>query len=437
MGIYQHLFYSPSVDVLLSDETFIRKMLETEAALANAQAVCGVVPEKSAKSITSCCVLFRIDLASLKAGVALAGNAAIPLVKQLYQLLKSEDPEAVPYLHYGATSQDIIDTATVLLIKDFVYWIETRYQGLNAVLLELTKNHRNTVMMGRTLLQQAKPITFGLKTAFWLEGLREFYHQLQDSKKRVLKIQLAGAIGGANGFIPSKVRKEMARSLGLLDAPCWHTHRGALVEFATTLGILNGHLGKIAKDVSLLMQTEIAEVMEGLETGKGTSSTMPHKRNPVTCAAILANAARTPHLVSTLMAAMPQENERSAGLWHSEWEPLLELMRLTGGTMERALDLLVGLEVDKDKMKNNLEITRGLVYAENVALALAEKMGKLQAHELVEKACKDAVMQNKQLYEVLKTLNIDLPDLEKYFDPAYGLEHTFSIIDEILNKHAL
>jgi 3-carboxy-cis,cis-muconate cycloisomerase len=212
----------------------------------------------------------------------------------------------------------------------------------------------------------------------------------------------------------------------------WQSNRDNLVEAASVFGILNQSLGKIAKDISLMMQTEVAEVFEGAGEGKGGSSTMPHKRNPVTCAAILANANRIPNLVATLLASMLQEHERSAGLWHSEWEVLTEIMLLTAGSIEKSIELVASLEVDEKRMLQNLELTKGLIYAENISLALATKIGKINAHELVEKACKLAVFQQKHLKEVLEEMNVDLPNLEELFKAENSIGNSLDIIDEIL-----
>lgn len=434
MSLYESTFYSSEANELLSDKTFIAQMLRVEASLATAQASVGHIPEKEAQLISACCNLRFIDIDKLKADIKLGGNAAIPLVNQLTKIVKTNDFEASKYVHLGATSQDIIDTATVLQFKEFIKWLRSSLQKLEKALYTLTVAHRTTVMIGRTLLQQAKPITFGLKTAGWLQSIRNSMERLSDCEKRLLKVQLSGAVGSGNTHLSLPIRKKFAELLDLSDSSSWQANRDNLNEFAAVIGILSGSLGKIAKDISLMMQTEIGETLEGAAEGKGGSSTMPHKRNPVTCALIIANCTRTPHLVSTLLSAMPQEHERSAGLWHAEWESMNSLLQLTAGSLEKSIDLLTNLEVNKARMLENMELTKGLIYAENLSLALAQKIGKVQAHELVEKACKTAIKENLHLKEVASSLNLGLGSIDNYFQPENSIGNSIEVIDEILKK---
>ncbi|MES2520678.1 MAG: 3-carboxy-cis,cis-muconate cycloisomerase [Bacteroidota bacterium] len=436
MSLYSEIFYSNEINELFSDKNVVAEMLQFEAVLAVSQAKEGVIPASAAEIIGQCCHTDFIDFERLKADIKLSGNAAIPLVKQLTEIVKNKNVEAAKYVHLGATSQDVVDTATVLQIKDFIDWLEERVVLLEQKLILITQKHRNTFMIGRTLLQQAKPITFGLKTALWLESIVRSKVRIEEAKKRVLVIQLAGAVGSQNQQINQKVKTLFAEILDVETANSWHTNRDNLAEFASVLGILNGSLGKIAKDISLLMQTEVAEVFEGAAAGKGGSSTMPHKRNPVTSTTILANANRVPHLVATMLSGMSQEHERSAGLWHSEWEVLTEIMKLTAGTLERGIELMAGLEVDENRMLRNLEITKGLIYAENVSLALAPKIGKSAAHELVENACKSAVSEGKHLKEKLIELSVNLSEneLNELFKPENSIGLSLEIIDGILGK---
>ena len=436
MSLYSEIFYSSEINELFSDKNVVAEMLQFEAVLAVSQAKEGIIPTSAAEIIGQCCHTDFIDFERLKTDIKLSGNAAIPLVKQLTEIVKQKDSEAAKYVHLGATSQDVVDTATILQIKDFIDWLEERIGLLEHHLITLTQKHRNTFMIGRTLLQQAKPITFGLKTALWLESIIRSKVRIEEAKKRVLVIQLAGAVGSQNQQINQKVKALFAEILDVETANSWHTNRDNLTEFASVLGILNGSLGKIAKDITLLMQTEVGEVFEGAAAGKGGSSTMPHKRNPVTSTAILANANRVPHLVATMLSGMVQEHERSAGLWHSEWEVLTEIMKLTAGTLERGIELIEGLEVDENRMLQNLEITKGLIYAENVSLALASKIGKSAAHELVENACKSAVSEHEHLKEKLSELSVDLSEneLNELFKPENSIGLSLEIIDGILSK---
>lgn len=437
MSLYAGLFYAQEIGELFSEQNTIAQMLRVEAALAKAQAVHQIIPEPAAEAIAACCNAGLIDLEKLKTDNKQSGNAAIPLIRQLTQIVKNRDAEAGKYVHLGATSQDVVDTATVLQLQAFTAWVEIRLAQLESGLLALTKKYRSSPMAGRTLLQQAKPITFGLKTAGWLTAVARSRDRIIAVKPRVLQVQLAGAVGSQNPQISLAVRRSVAGILGLNDAHSWHTQRDSLAEFAAVLGILTGSLGKIARDVSLLMQTEIGEVYEGAAAGKGGSSTMPHKRNPVTCAAIIANAQRTPFLAASILAAMPQEHERSAGLWHAEWEPLTELLQLCAGALEQAVGLIDQLEVDEQRMLQNLELTRGLIYAENVALALAPKLGKAAAHEWVEKACKTAISKQVHLKSVLLEQHIDLPEreLDELFKPENTLGSSLEIIDDLIGKY--
>ncbi|MET3125708.1 3-carboxy-cis,cis-muconate cycloisomerase [Arcicella rosea] len=436
MSLYSEVFYSDEINELFSDEKSLSYLLLFESSLAKAQVEHGIVPNTSAGIIASCSQADLIDLQALKKAIQLGGNVAIPLVKQLTQLVKNQDAEAAKFVHFGATSQDVVDTTTVLQTKVFVEWLENQLNTLQEVLIKQTQEHRQTLMIGRTLLQQAKPITFGLKMALCLESIQRSAERIQSLKGELLVLQLAGAVGSQNQAINQKVKESLANILGLKATHSWHTHRDAFVHFAAVLGVLVGSIGKIAKDISLLMQTEVGEVFEGAGVGKGGSSTMPHKRNPVASAIILANAQRVPHLVATLMTAMTQEHERSAGLWHSEWEVLNDLMKLTAGTVERSIGLLSGLEVDKNRMLQNLELTQGLIYAENVSLALAEKIGKSEAHELVEKACKKAVAEQKHLKKILVENQNYLtePELQPLFQAENAIGLSLEIIDNILGK---
>jgi 3-carboxy-cis,cis-muconate cycloisomerase len=445
MTLYDNFFYSKKVNQLFSDKEMIGAMLRFEAALAEAQGACGLVPTPSVLSIKKCCKTTSININSINENIVLSGNAAIPLVKQLTEVVKKQDAEAAKYVHFGATSQDVIDTATVLQIQKAFAFFEKNIKTLQKHLVSLTKTHRNTVMIGRTLLQQARPITFGLKTAYWLEGINRSLERLHDCKKRVMVLQLGGAVGSLAGMEGKglEVAEKMSIILGLNSKTqnskltSWHTQRDNFAEVATTLGILMGTMGKIAKDVTLMMQTEVAEVCEGAADGKGGSSTMPHKRNPVTATAILANANRVPALVSSMLSAMVQEHERSAGLWHSEWAILPEIVQLTAGALEKSIDLIAHLEVYTERMLENINATKGLIFAENISLALAPHIGKADAHDLVEKACKIAISEKRHLKDILKKNEIVLKHIPPsvflaLFDPQNSLGLSIELIDRIL-----
>ncbi|MGR3811785.1 class-II fumarase/aspartase family protein [Jiulongibacter sp. NS-SX5] len=435
MSLYSSLFYSEKANALLTESRSIVYMLEVERQAALAQAKCGFFPNETAEIISTCCKVELINIDQLISEIPLGGNAAIPLVQQLSKLVKLRDFEASRYVHFGLTSQDVVDTATVLCIKDLIVLLEEGLADLTRALVNKARKYKETPMIGRTLLQQAKPITFGYKLVTYIGMIESLIESLASIKKRVLKIQLGGAVGSGNNSITKEVQKEFAKNLELNLANSWQSDRTSINEFGAFLGTLSGSLGKIAKDISLLMQTEIAEVFEGAAEGKGGSSTMPHKRNPISSAVIIANATRTPHLVATLQSAMLQEHERSAGLWHAEWETLNTLMGLSAGSLEKTVDLISHLEVKPEQMAHNLEQTNGLIYAENVSLALAQTMGKLKAHDYVTKACKKAISQKIHLLDILKEQKTELSDIEKYFTPSYSLGSAIRITNEVLDKY--
>ncbi|GEL11031.1 3-carboxy-cis,cis-muconate cycloisomerase [Flavobacterium glycines] len=437
MSLYTQLFYSKEVNAMFSDSESISKMLRVEAALARAQANKDLFAKEIADVISTNCNVTEIDIEQLKNAIPLGGNAAIPLVKQLTKIVARKDAEAAKYVHMGATSQDIVDTALVLQIQEFIAWANTKIDVLEKQLIALTQQHQETIMIGRTLLQHAKPTTFACKTAGWLSAITRSKQRLLAVQKRVLVVQLGGAVGNGNVAIATEIQNEFAELLGLKPSFSWHSNRDNLAEFASVLSILGGSIGKIAKDVSLLMQTEVAEVFEGAAEGKGGSSTMPHKRNPVSCAAILANTNRLPHLAATILSAMPQEHERSVGLWHSEWEVLVEIMQLTAGSIEKSISLIEGLEVDENRMLENLELTNGLIYAENLSLALARKIGKASAHELIEKACKIAIQEKKHLKEVVLEMNIEVDDLDNLLDTKNSIGLSLELVNQVLKEYEI
>ncbi len=439
-SLFESLFYKAEVNALFSAEAYLSAMLRFEAALTQAQAEEGMIPQAAADHITQCCTLDHIDIPSLIPAIGLAGNPNIPLVKQLTAAVKKLDPEASKYVHLGATSQDVIDTALVLQVKAALLLIQKDLEQLLNQLYQLAETHRHSIMAGRSFLQHARPITFGYKVATWMDGLIRSTQRIEQVLQHNLVLQFGGAVGTLAGFgdkaLP--VAHTLAQKLDLALPPIsWHTQRDRLVELASTLGILTGNLGKIAKDISLLMQTEVAEVFEPSSAGKGGSSTMPHKRNPVGCVAILAAAQRSPAFIATLFQSMPQDHERATGLWHAEWLPLVELCKITAGALQQALHMTNGLEVDTQRMLRNLELTNGLIYAENLSLALAEKMGKAAAHEHVEGLCKQVA--STQIH--LKVLaiadsivgkHLSSTSIEQLFDPNHALGDCNRLIDAVI-----
>ena len=475
--MYQNLFYDKQINNLFSDKATVNYLLQFEIALAQAQALHNVIPMEAAKAIEAVCLVENIDLENFILDVRLGANTPIPLVKQLTTLLKRQNTEGpsdfrfrisdvgddgrdainrvstatdnrhptsnlgAKFIHFGATSQDVVDTATMLQVRDAVLIMDKNVAVLIQQLVFLIENHRHTLMIGRSFMQQAKPITFGFKVATWLDGLLRSKKRLENLLNTHFTLQLGGAVGNLSSMTDKgwDVIQSMSKILDLKDpSVSWHTQRDRFVEIATTLGILVGTISKIAKDISLMMQTEIAEVYEPSGAGKGGSSTMPHKRNPVSCIAILAIAQRMPPLVSTMLASMTQDHERATGAWHAEWETLADIVKLSGGAVLQAVEMTDGLEVNTDKMLENLDCTEGLIFAENVSLALSAKIGKAAAHHAVEAACKTAVSTKKHLKTVLKSDEsvaqcLSSEELKACFDPKNSLGLCDVFIDNVLN----
>jgi 3-carboxy-cis,cis-muconate cycloisomerase len=440
--IYDQLFCYPELEQILSDESRLVGMLRFEASLAMAEARSGVIPERSARKIVEHCRVDQFDLAAIAKEAARAGNLAIPLVKMLTELVSRDDKDAGRFVHWGATSQDAIDTGFVLQLRDALDLVAKDLARLREVLATLAHTHRSTIMVGRTWIQQALPTTFGFVAAGWLDSVLRQRQRLIQIRPRVLSLQFGGAVGTLAALREqgSNVASTVAADLNLtLPATPWHAHRDRMAEAASFFGLLAGTLGKIARDISLHTQTEVGELFEPGGEGRGGSSTMPHKRNPVTCAVVLAAATRVPGLVGTILSAMPQEQQRGLGGWHAEWETLPEIIRLSGGALHHLVEMLPGLQVNAERMRKNLEQTNGLIFAETVTMTLADRMGKMPAHLLVEAACKKAAEQNRPLKEVLReepTLHGHLApaDLESLFDARNYLGSADEFVDQVIRQ---
>jgi len=441
--LYASLFYQPDVTAIFSDHALLGYMVQAEVALAKAQAQVNVIPASAAMIIEQVGqnAVAQIDMDALATATGLAGNIAIPFVKQFTALVKQQDEDASRYVHWGATSQDIIDTATILQCRDALALIEQQVQQAYQVSLKQAQQYRDQVMIGRTWLQQALPITLGHKFARWAGAFKRDLDRLHAMKKRVLTAQLGGAAGSLASLQDqgSAVVQAFAAQLNLTVPACtWHGERDRMVEIASTLALIVGNVGKIAKDWSLLMQTEIAEVFEPAAKGRGGSSTMPHKRNPVAAASILAAANRVPALMASVYQSMVQEHERALGAWHAEWLAIPEIFQLCAGALERSSEVLEHMQVNADAMQRNLECTNGLIMAEAVMMALAPKLGRLNAHHLVEQACQQAVAQQQHLKTVLSNMeqvNVHFNDqaLDDLFNPASYLGNIQAQIDAVLH----
>ncbi len=440
MSLLDALFRYDPMDKHFTDEARIQGMLDFEAALARAEAKCGIVPDSLAQIIASKCRAEHFDFAGIAKDAALSGNLAIPLIRKLTELVAQADKDAARFVHWGATSQDVIDTGCVLQVRSALDLIEQDLARLSDTLIALAEKHRATPVVARTWMKQALPTTFGFIVAGWLDAVTRHRSRFVEIKPRVLTLQFGGAVGtlAALGGRGPGVAKALAEELRLaLPAIPWHTHRDRVVELAATLGLCTGTLGKIARDISLHSQTEIGELAEPFVEGRGGSSTMPHKRNPVTCAVVLASATRAPGLVATLLSAMPQEEQRGLGGWHAEWETLPEIVCLCGGALHHLTEMLPGLEVDTERMRKNLDITNGLIFAEAVTMALGDRMGKMPAHILVEAACKKAREQNRHLKDVLREESglrghLTPADLESLFDVRNYLGSAAEFISRVI-----
>ena len=417
---------SAEVAAMFDDVARLRGMLDFEAALARAEARVGVIPDAAAVVIAKHCRAELFDLKSLGAAAALAGIPTVPMVKSLTTLVQARYPEAARYVHWGSTTQDVMDTGLVLQLRDFLAWLRPALLALCGTLADLAEREAKTPIVGRTWLQQALPTTFGLKAAGWLDGLHRHLDRLDALLPRLLVVQMGGAVGtlaslGKEGdAVGRAVAEELG--LGLPDMP-WHGQRDRLVELAAWLGLIVGSLGKMARDLSLMTQTEVGEAFEPAGQGRGGSSTMPHKRNPVACAAILAAATRAPGLVATMLAAMPQEHERGLGGWQAEWSTLPELCRLAGGSMARAREIIEGLDLDRRRMRANLDLTKGQIMAEAVMMALGDRLGRLEAHHRVGEACRRAAATGRDLGAVIAEDEVlggmlEPGELERLMDPG-------------------
>ncbi len=422
------------------DAATLQNMLDFEAALARAQAATGVIPSGAAEAIAKACKADAFDLATLAQAATRSGNLAIPLVKALTAEVARTDSEAARYVHWGATSQDVIDTAVMLTLR----------AGIDALLLDIGRavtgfarlagQHRHTAVVARTWLQHALPMPFGLKLAEYAAALHRSRGRLHRLRRQSLALQFGGAAGtlAALGDRGMKVAEKLAEvlQLPLPEAP-WHSHRDRIAEIASVLAIIAGTCGKIARDVQLMMQTDVAEAFEPSGEGRGGSSTMPHKRNPVAAASALAAATMAPNLAATIFAAQVGDHERSAGPWHAEWPTIPSLLLVTSGALAAIVDIAEGLEVDVARMRANLDMTGGLIMAEAVAMALAEKIGKQEAHHLVEAASKKAVAGKRALRAVLEddpkiTAHLDARKIAALFEPMAYQGAAQTLIDRLL-----
>jgi 3-carboxy-cis,cis-muconate cycloisomerase len=438
--VFESLYATDAMRDVFCDRARIARMLDFEAALAQAEAAVGIIPQAAADEIARQCDAGRFDLAAIAKASRNAGNLAIPLVAALTRNVAAASAQAKGYVHWGATSQDAIDTGLVLQLRDALTLIDAGIDRVATALSAQARTHAATVLAGRTWLQQALPTTLGVKLAGVVSALARHRQRLASARAGVLVVQFGGAAGtlaslGEQGLA---VTDALARrlSLDVPDLP-WHTQRDRLCDVASVLGMLTATLGKLARDLSLLAQTEVGEVLEPALPGRGGSSTMPQKRNPVGASIALAAAVRVPGLVSTMLTAAVQEHERGLGNWPAEWETLPEIALLASGALEAMAEVVEGLDVDAERMQANLGITKGLVYAEAVQMALAPKLGRDAAHALVAAACRRAASEDLHLREILirepeAARFLDTQALEQLFDPLRYLGQAQAFIERAL-----
>jgi 3-carboxy-cis,cis-muconate cycloisomerase len=411
------LFSTPEMSEIFSLSRQLRAMMRFEWALSCALEMKGIADPGTGATLETLLDAEFVDVSALKHEALKAGNIAIPFVQQLTATVRSVSEPAARTLHLGTTSQDVLDTALVLQMREAVQLILEAIDRLEAALAGQARKHAETVMAGRTWLQAGPPTTLGLKLAGTLSALRRHRARINAAAERALMLQFGGAVGtlAALGPAGAEISASVAHILGLREPELpWHTQRDSLVEVAGVLALLVGSLGKFAKDIALLMQAEVGEASEPTGDGRGGSSTMPQKHNPVSCAAVLASAARVPGLVSTMLAAMIQEHERGLGLWQAEWETLPEIFGLTAAALARSIEIAEGLEVDAARMAGNLDAMLGLPQSEAVTAALAQKVGRSTAHEILGKATLQSREKGQHLSAILKTI----PEVTAHLAPA-------------------
>ena len=434
--LFRDAFGTPDMRAVFADRKLIARYIEVEVALAAAQAECSVIPAEAAAEIARRCDVDKLDFETLRRETDNVGYPILPLVHQLVK----QCAEAGRYLHWGATTQDIMDTATVLQIRDGLALIEADIAALRDILAKLAARHRDTPMAGRTHLQQALPVTFGYKAAIWLAALDRHAERLTQAKPRVLVGQFAGAAGtlASLGEAGLAVQAALMRKLDLgVPVSTWHVARDGFAEIVNLLALITGTLGKIALDVMIMASTEFAEVYEPFVTGRGASSTMPQKRNPISSELMLASAKGVRQQAGLMLDAMIQDFERATGPWHAEWLAIPESFILTAGALHQAKFALGGLVVDEKRMRENLAISRGLIVAEAAMMALAPFTGRQEAHDIVYAACRVVNDSGGTLAEALArvpevTAHFDRAAIDRLTDPANYLGAAPVMVDRVL-----
>ena len=438
-AIFGNLFGTAAMREVWSDENRTRKYLEIEAALARVQARLGIIPQQAADEIARNCRLEKIDMNKLREQTERIGYPVLGVVQQIVAACRDGLGE---WSHWGATTQDITDTATVLQMKEGLDLIEKDLKALSDSLAKLARKHRDTPMVARSNLQQAVPITFGFKMAELLSAVERHRERLRQLKPRVLVGEFSGAAGTLASIEKGALETQegLMKELGLAQPViAWHTQRDTIAETGCFLALVAGTLGKLAMDVKLLMQTEVGEVYEPFAHGRGSSSTMPQKRNPVSSLYIHACAATVRQQAAALLDAMVADHERSTGPWEIEWIVLPEIFILTAGALHQAKFVAAGLEVDVKRMRENLALTHGLIVSEAVMMGLAPALGRERAHDLVYDLCREAIRQRRTLLDLLAedpeiARHADRARLARLCDPANYLGLSGVMVDRVLSR---
>jgi 3-carboxy-cis,cis-muconate cycloisomerase len=437
--IFRDIFTTPEMRRVFSDENRTACYLEIEAALARVQGRLGIIPQEAAREIDARCKVENIDFAKLKAQTERIGYPILGVVQQIVALC---DKGLGEWCHWGATTQDITDTATVMQIRDALDLVDAEIEKIAAALAILAKRYRDTPMAGRSNLQQAVPITFGFKAASLLAAFQRHRQRLAELRPRVLVGEFAGAAGtlaslGADGL---KVQAALMDELKLGQPEiAWHTIRDRIGEVGCFLALVTGTAGKISTDVKLLMQTEVAEVFEPFHEARGSSSTMPQKRNPISCLYIHATVSLVRQNAAALLEAAVADHERSTGPWEIEWIALPEIFLLTSGALAQTRLLLEGLQVDEQRMRQNLDLTLGMIVSEAVMMGLGPHLGRQRAHDLVYHICREVARTGTPLVDLLAAnaeiaKHLNRAALAKMCDPANYLGLAGEMVDRVLAR---
>ena len=436
-ALFRDMFGTAEMRDIFSDEALVGRYLEVEAALARAQARVGVVPKDAAQAIDLASRSLKIDYDKLRHETEIVGYPILPLVHQL----SAAAGEAGRFVHWGATTQDIMDTGNVLQIRAALSIVARDLKEIGNILADMAKKYRDTPMAGRTHLQQALPVTFGYKAAVWLSSIDRHIERIEQARPRVLVGEFSGAAGtlasiGEGGL---EMQKLFCEELGLNQPSItWHVARDGIAEAVTLLGLITGTLGKIATDVMMMSATEFGEVSEPFVPGRGASSTMPQKRNPISSELMLAAAKAVRQHVATMLDGMIHDFERATGPWHLEWVSLPESFLLTASSLANAKFMLAGLVVHEQRMRENLDLTHGLIVAEAVMMAVAPKLGRQHAHDVVYAACREAIEGNGHLADILAGMpeivealgGVDA--IRRHCDPANYLGLSGQMVDRVL-----